>query len=206
LESLAARSRFLLVLDHHKTAQAELDGFPHAIFDMNHSGAVITWQYFFPSEPVPALLAYIEDRDLWRHQLPFSEAIHAWIASYPKTFESYTKMAEELQGQNLSSVVAEGNAILRFKNQKVDEICQLTRLQEWKPYGIIPSVNTSCFGSEIAHKLLETHPDSKFAAYYFTRVDGKVQWGLRSRKDFDCSEVAKQYGGGGHAQASGFEV
>jgi len=32
---------------------------------------------------------------------------------------------------------------------------------------------------------------------------GRYQYNLRSRGDFDVSEVAKQFGGGGHAGASG---
>jgi len=35
---------------------------------------------------------------------------------------------------------------------------------------------------------------------------GRYQYNLRSRGDFDVSEVAKQFGGGGHAGAAGFTV
>lgn len=37
-------------------------------------------------------------------------------------------------------------------------------------------------------------------------ADGLIQWSLRSRGDFDVSEVAKQYGGGGHRPAAGFQT
>ena len=30
------------------------------------------------------------------------------------------------------------------------------------------------------------------------------QYSLRSRSDFDVSEIAKKFGGGGHAKAAGF--
>jgi phosphoesterase RecJ-like protein len=32
------------------------------------------------------------------------------------------------------------------------------------------------------------------------------QFGLRSRNGFDVSEVAKKFGGGGHAAAAGFVI
>jgi len=38
----------LLVLDHHKTAEKELEGLPFAKFDMNESGASLAWKYYFP--------------------------------------------------------------------------------------------------------------------------------------------------------------
>ena len=54
------------VLDHHISAQEDLDGLEaeHAnlkvVFDMSRSGAVITWEYFH-QEPVPPLLLHVQD-------------------------------------------------------------------------------------------------------------------------------------------------
>ena len=36
--------------------------------------------------------------------------------------------------------------------------------------------------------------------------DGRFQYSLRSRGDFDVSELAKKHGGGGHKGAAGFVV
>jgi len=45
-----------------------------------------------------------------------------------------------------------------------------------------------------------------FAACYWDTPEGRV-FSLRSREDgADVSEIAKKYGGGGHAHASGFRV
>jgi uncharacterized protein len=68
----------------------------------------------------------------------------------------------------------------------------------------VPAVNCTCFISEVCEKLLELYPSAPFAAAYRDTKDGKREWSLRSRKDFDVSTVAKSFGGGGHAQASGF--
>ena len=61
----------LLVIDHHKTAQKELCDIPkkYQIFNMNKSGAVLAWEYFFPDEEVPLLFLYIQDRDIWTKKL-----------------------------------------------------------------------------------------------------------------------------------------
>jgi len=45
----------------------------------------------------------------------------------------------------------------------------------------------------------------EFGAAYFVRDDGKKVYSLRSVGDFDVSEVAKKYGGGGHRNAAGFQ-
>jgi nanoRNase/pAp phosphatase (c-di-AMP/oligoRNAs hydrolase) len=58
--------------------------------------------------------------------------------------------------------------------------------------------------SELVGRLADGHP---FAASWFQRTDGKFVYSLRVRDgDFDVSEFAKQFGGGGHAKAAGFTV
>ena len=57
--------------------------------------------------------------------------------------------------------------------------------------------------SDAGHELGKGRP---FAACYWDTPDGRV-FSLRSSADgADVSEVAKQYGGGGHRNASGFRV
>jgi len=67
-----------------------------------------------------------------------------------------------------------------------------------------PVANATVFFSEVGEALLDMNPTAPFSAYYSDRGDGKRQWGLRSRPEFDCSVVAKAFGGGGHKQAAGF--
>lgn len=68
----------------------------------------------------------------------------------------------------------------------------------------VPVANATVFFSEVGEELLKLNPESPFSAYYFDRGDGKRQWGFRSRPGFDCSEISKHFGGGGHKQAAGF--
>ena len=74
------------LLDHHKSAMEELQGqLPGCYFDMNRSAAAIAWGYFKPLERMPDLLAYVQDRDLWRWELPDSRAVNAAIEAAPWT-------------------------------------------------------------------------------------------------------------------------
>jgi oligoribonuclease NrnB/cAMP/cGMP phosphodiesterase (DHH superfamily) len=201
LEKLASQVTQLKVIDHHKTAEEDLKGLPFCTFDLNHSGAVLSWKAFNKG-PVPKLLAYIEDRDLWKFALPNSKAINAWIQSYPQTFAAWDEMNKEIEKEG---IVKEGEAILRDQTGRV---AQAVKHYRWEFIGNykVPIVNTSLFMSEVANLLLEQHPEVPFAGYKFLREDGKWQYGLRSRKDFDCSAIARLVGGGGHPQASGFTL
>ena len=57
--------------------------------------------------------------------------------------------------------------------------------------------------SETGHMLAEKTGTFGMCYYY---IEGKLKVSLRSVKDFDCSLIAKEYGGGGHKNAASFFV
>lgn len=205
LESLRQRVASLAILDHHKTAQADLEGFPGATFDMDHSGAYLAWRYFHPDTEVPLLVQYIEDRDLWRFKLPHSREISAYIQSWDYSFDVWDDFNTKIDTSRAGyfGAVVEGKAILRAKEQMVKQMAHNVTFQDWDGLRV-PVANAACYFSEVGEQLCIDHPDAKFSAYYFDRRDGKRQWGLRSRNGFDVSAVAKKRGGGGHPGAAGF--
>ena len=52
-------------------------------------------------------------------------------------------------------------------------------------------------------EFLATVEEAQVAAIFYEREDGRVKVSLRSRPGTDVAEVARQLGGGGHAQAAG---
>ena len=209
LEAIQDRSRSLIVLDHHKTAEADLRDFQARAldvieFDMGKSGAMLAWEYFFPNQSTPLLVEYVQDRDLWKFIQPDSKAVNANIRSWPFDFESYTSIHTALE-HNFGGFALEGQAILRMNAKLVDDMVQRPTIVAAKDSGQrFLAVNASVLFSEAADELLKRNPSEKVAGYWFDRGDGKRQWGLRSTPDYDCSVLAKALGGGGRAQASGF--
>lgn len=182
---------------------------------------------------LPEFFAYLQDRDLWQFKLPMSREVSAALGSYPMEFRAWSELSQirrqgniyETQGMAIDNLKREGVACLRLKAQQVDNMarhhrwvqfdttsvsdginfkdrCGLSQPQEGLYYA--PVANATIFFSEVGERLLELNPGSPFSAYYMDRNDGKRQWGLRSRREFDCSVIAKAFGGGGHKQASGF--
>lgn len=193
----------LMVIDHHKTAQEDLDGLDYAHFDMEHSGAVLAWYHWHGWALMPKLLEYVEDRDLWKKELPESDEFTAGLRSFEQDFEVWDMLAK---GNGFQMLIQDGRAILRYIQNQVDYIVNL-KARWGKILGHhIPLVNSPVFQSEIAHKLCEIEPSAPFAAVYHDRKDGLREFSLRSLPDFDVSEVAKAMGGGGHENAAGFTV
>jgi oligoribonuclease NrnB/cAMP/cGMP phosphodiesterase (DHH superfamily) len=195
---LARSCSGIVVLDHHKTAEAELRDLPFCIFDMDKSGCRLAWEHFFGWATVPWLVEYCEDRDLWRHELPQSHEVNAWISSWPRTFEVWDGFPESVTNE----MVAGGTSILRFRDQLVDQALE-HRCKMVIAGHEVEVVHTTVFFSEVAGKLAETNA---FGATWYATEDGKYKFSLRSRGDFDVSAVAKAYGGGGHKNAAGFTV
>ena len=216
----------ILILDHHKTAAADLVGIKapegkydayrwragweqemdwpvRAVFDMDRSGAQIAWDYFHPGEPRPKLVDYVADRDLWQFKLPHSREIAALIFSYHYDFERWDELAQELE-MDFRTLVIEGTAIERKHFKDIDELlAQTTREMVIGGQRVKVANLPYTMSSDAAGKLAEGAP---FGACYFDRADARV-FSLRSRGDgADVSEIAARYGGGGHKNAAGFQA
>jgi uncharacterized protein len=209
-------------LDHHKTAQPVCEWFDSItddrfrfIFDNNRSGAGIAWDYFFPNEPRPWLVDYVEDRDLWNTKLNFTKMINSYISALEFDFDVWDRANMHIK----DSAIEMGGAILLKTEQYIREVCKNVYFANIRKavgddefdgaieYENIPTVNicqVDC--SEVLHELCKLYPSSDFSLYWFKRHDGMYQYGLRSIGDFDVSQVAKLFGGGGHHNAAGFQL
>jgi oligoribonuclease NrnB/cAMP/cGMP phosphodiesterase (DHH superfamily) len=216
MKDIIGQSNLVVVLDHHKTAQAELHGLaeecdrerigqesPTIRFNINKSGARLTWEYFFPDQPSPWLVDYTEDRDLWRHKLPDSKAINAYLRSWPLDFNRWDVFEQiHVNTHDWINCIGAGQSLLRREQQIVDAHVSFAKEMEMDGHKI-KAVNATVLSSEIAGELAKGMP---FGACYFERKDGKRVWSLRSAPDgVDVSAIAKAHGGGGHKHAAGFE-
>lgn len=197
--AMHAAAASLLVLDHHATAKAALDGLPFCTFADDRSGGRMAWDHFAGHTPRPWLVDYTEDRDLWRHALPASREINAALRSWSLAFATW----DTLESVALDILTGQGEAILRAERQIVDAHVRNAGRMALLGYNV-PVVNATTLVSEIAGQLATGEP---FAVCYFDRHDGKRQWSLRSAPDgVDVSEIAQSFGGGGHTHAAGFET
>lgn len=221
LIDLCKRVRNVVVLDHHKTAQEALGktedykalGINNIliVFDMSKSGGRLTWEYcwdkywnMYARVGVATkhdpwwLVTYTEDRDLWKWELPNSKAVSAALRSYPLDFNVW----EDLHKLDPKDLVPDGEAILRSEAAIVDSHVKNATEIELAGHKIL-AVNATVLFSDIAGQLAKGRP---FGAAYFIRGDGVKVWSLRSTEQgVDVSAIAKQFGGGGHKHAAGFQ-
>ena len=229
LRRMAESAAFVAVLDHHKSAEADLADFAvdaidwqprfedqglaglaihniQAKFDMTRSGAMLAWEYAHPGELAPGIVQHVQDRDLWRFHLPYTRETAAVLFSHDYDFAAWSMLAAELgMPAGCHAIIREGAAIERKHHKDVAELLKMTTRPMVIGGACVPVANLPyTVSSDAANALAEGQP---FGACYYDNADGRRVFSLRSKADgADVSEIAATYGGGGHARAAGFSM
>jgi oligoribonuclease NrnB/cAMP/cGMP phosphodiesterase (DHH superfamily) len=212
LEGMLETANSITILDHHISAEQALSGLlktgkVKGLFDMNKSGAMLTWEWFSPGQPPPKLIEHIQDRDLWQFRLEGTTEINAALSSYPFDFNVWDKLMASSKHE-LETLQHEGEAIERKIQKDIKQLIE-SGLRRMIIAGYdVPVLNaSSSYVSDAGHIMAIGEP---FAACYWDHQHGR-SFSLRStdhdgERGVDVNEVAKKYGGGGHKNAAGFTV
>ena len=77
----------------------------------------MAWKFCHPDTEVPELLRDVEDRDLWKFQLPYAKELLAALDSYSTTFEVWDELMKRFNNpEGVANILKEGNAILRYNH------------------------------------------------------------------------------------------
>ena len=200
LEGLRSVNRSVIVLDHHQTAQEAVTAFPENVFDLEHSGAVLSWTHFHPDKKVPRFLEYIEDHDLWKWNLPHTREISALIGLYDFNFETWDKLAAQFDNEGTFQKLVERSRMLyEGKRRYIKELLGYAEKVKFEDYEVYAVNCARPYRAEVGNQLAKRHPPFGIVWYHY---DGMFHVSLRSRGDFDVAKLAEKYGGGGHKNAA----
>jgi len=205
LQKLQSLHKKVCVLDHHVTAKEALLSYKDSIFDLNKSGAVITWEYFHPDMQVPWLLQAVQDRDLWQFKFEDTKAITAalWVGN--KTFKFWDDLIgwddPDQQFKNVQNLIQVGNYLLKQQDQIVEHQAKNSYKKTLPNRRTLWVTNTANFPSETCQAIM-TLREVNIAATWYETSEGII-YSFRSKNDEDAGELAKELGGGGHRHASG---
>jgi len=214
----------ILVLDHHKTAIDEYTkyypskegGFgwifirPHTnceiIFSKEQSGAKLTWMYFHGGyNEVPKYIELISDRDLWTFKLENSKKFHHGLMLHQL---NDFNVIDALMNSAMHDIVNIGGKYETALLERIEKIIKsnLTEIvvkiagKEYKA-GLVNSYLD--IASDLCDSIIYNH-GYDIAIAFDIQKRSDVSCSVRSRKGIDSSSLSLMYGGGGHANASGF--
>lgn len=227
LQKTKAEVESILIIDHHKTAmkieyalqpvktyseykrlRAQGDvGFMR--FDLEHSGAVLTWAFFNDVEDIvveelPWALRLIQDYDLWQHRFPDTKPVNAWLINGGLTIPRVAELMAH-EGQIPPEVLAVGKSLMAYDDKIIRSVIREYLEVYTTPDGFkFVMVNAPHhLRNEIGDRLSTKYD---FVVLY-TRRKERTVYSLRARKGgFDTSTISERYGGGGHAEASAFSI
>lgn len=207
---MSEKTNFLLVLDHHKTAQADLSGLPFAVFDMEKSGCGLAFDYFYPTRVAPYFIERIQDRDLWKFEYLDTKDFCAGLRTLPMQFEIWhSQVGWGYEGAGNSALRELGRVLtLQFDDEVADLVNKAHPI--FITGGVTRNVKTGLavnapakYASELGNKLAEKSGVCGLV-YSFDGSRNEWQYSFRSiDSGIDVSAVAKRHGGGGHRNAAG---
>jgi oligoribonuclease NrnB/cAMP/cGMP phosphodiesterase (DHH superfamily) len=203
LAKLKKRNKKVIVIDHHLSNKDDVKFASEYLFNLNHSGAVLAWQYFHPRKSLPRLLRHVEDFDLWRFRLSHTREFSAIINDFGFDFKIWNKLARDLENPKKRNALAQkGKLLLDYENKLIERIVKNAEVVNFMGYKTL-AVNSPIFESEIGHYLYKKLPPT---AIVWRVKNGKITVSLRSNGKVDVSKIAAKFGGGGHKAAAGFAL
>lgn len=207
----------LIIIDHHVSAHVNIMKYvkeslagdwsklyDEYIYDIDRSGAGLTWEYFHGK--VPMLAQYIEDRDIHTFKLKDTASICAYLNSIPYDVDIWLKEINFFESPTyLEKITATGAALNALIVQNTQMILRNAYKVNFCGHNTY-AVNTSILQSHVANYMYE-NMNVEFGIAYFTLDGENIIVSLRSAKDgFNCLELAEKFGGGGHRAACGFMI
>lgn len=199
-----------VVLDHHKTAEQDLKDIPskYKVFCMNHSGAYISWLYF-NKESIPRVVTLVEDFDIWKHEFVESKFLAVYHTSI--NMNDHKLLQTLLTDDGLRSALNMGRTLHNYINKqirdlKTQSVARMCKINNQFYIVMYRQCSIHTLRSELGNDLITDNVD--FAVVYgYSDLHNSTTYSLRSSDTHaDVSVIAKQFGGGGHRNASGCSI
>jgi len=225
IKEIIKLAKSVVMIDHHITHHEEISNIKNSkfnyIYSTDHqSAALLTWNYFSKENP-PISVEYISDNDTgtWKYKetLNFISALNV---KYPIDEKNIKKWFKLFTDTEVKKLVIKGRAYVEYNNYLTEsksnhyatmkfpseEILKIyPKLAKSANMYTIAIHNGSCPTTTLLGNFIlkKTKCDICFI-YTYNIIDDVYIISMRS-KNIDVSNIAKQFGGGGHQEAAAFK-
>ncbi|MBL7684934.1 MAG: hypothetical protein JNK65_02735 [Deltaproteobacteria bacterium] len=204
LKDIKAKAESVYWYDHHKTVIPTYQSLGWGVIDLAESGATLTWKEEFPNKPVPKILQYVKDKDIWAWKLPHSREVNMALREMDDildpTGKSWKKFLDGINDSDFERIIDLGAAALNGLKLRILNGAQFAFEVDFQGYRTL-AVNWSLESSEMGEHIYQDLGYDIALIFHYTGEHWRFS--MRS-KQVDVSQIASQYGGGGHPGAAGF--
>jgi uncharacterized protein len=227
INKIMEKTRNITWIDHHKTSlDYSYINEIHSILDISKAACMLTWEYFH-DEPAPYAVRLIQAWDIWDlgfspYVEPFKEGLYLYdhmptdsiwdlildpslgtdtiIVPLSNIYDEHHPIMKIIRDNHpITEIIQRGEICLEYKNRKnkqyIEELSFEAIFNGYKCIVCGIPEGSKIFGDKINDYDIGI-------TYSFNGVNWAVS--LYSAKDIDVSEIARQYGGGGHKGAAGY--
>lgn len=209
-ERFLAAGYAVTIIDHHIGVHDDLlkaveasSGKLTYVFDNDKSGASLAWSHFFPDEPMPELITYIEDADLWR--LTYGDTTIG-VRTYASLYWNKPYDMLRLFSVPIEEVRAKGATLFDFlEATKNNSLIHIKPLPLRVGEHTVPAYNVTVFQSLVGNQFSQ---EQGSVVVLYTIEGDMVRFSMRSCEGQHPTAltIAKLLGGGGHEHAAGTEI
>ncbi len=208
LRVLQKANKQVTAIDHHVSNKARVMSTTDYRYARYNSGAVLAWQYFRPGKPVPLLLKYIEDRDIWAFKLNGTEEFNAFLLLQPQNFKTWNALVKKFENTDFrKEVMRQGKILREYELQLARAVIEKSAMPVKFMGHAVYAINFNgpkTVADEIQDVLAKKHPP--FSILWKLQNDSMIHVSLRGNGTIDVTKLAERFGGGGHHDSSGFGI
>jgi len=224
----------LIWIDHHKTAIKEEEEYyrkhPELIGiagyrEVGIGACALTWRFLYPHRKMPLAVKLLAEHDVWEHSnpstLPFQYGmrIQDTLPGSPIWDNALSEDYVTIEGMKrdytffIRDICMEGKAVLKYVKQSDERYAKGTyfhtkfdkfidesgQLEKYKCIAI-----NKAWANSLLFDSVKTDEDIMIAFHW---NGSKSKWLISlytEKEEVDVSEIAKEFGGGGHKGAAGF--
>ena len=190
MDDIVKTAAFVIVLDHHLGAKKIVESMPEHVFDENRSGATISWSYFHPDTPVPTMLKYVEDGDLYVFKLPNSRAILSYMYAQPFHFDTWDVLSRRIENDaERAGIIEKGKIYAEYFAILVEQIAKKASLVLFEGFECYLIGTSGMFSSDVGNLLARMKPPLGIVVNMHADM---ISVSLRSDASIDVSTIARK--------------
>lgn len=229
LDKCTNRFGKVVLIDHHESAIKKLHdwkiakgyqtGIPNNLelflaLNNEWSGAMGTAIWFadrcadYPDKDILVdhwLVKAVDDRDRWQFKYPDTKMINEGLFNIGFDLQSWQNM--NMTEDTKTALIITGDILVGKRNKEVQQIIESSAIIDDNAERIVFCNCPYHLASEVGNVLAK---DYRMAVLWFINKEGQISVSLRSNsntKDWiNCSKIAIELNGGGHANAAGFKM